>query len=811
MSDQLAILRPAGAELAKLPAPIRVLGIDLGTTNSTVAEVIWNPRESTVIPVRCLEIDQPTASGVYTHLLVPSAVAIQGGKVVIGEGAKRMQSRAVEFGLEREKSLFLECKNDIGALKTYHRAPEGFRSAAEIGGKLLGFLKQAALEADSTPIARIAVTVPASFQAAQRLDTVKAAELAGISITGGDLLDEPVAAFLDYLMSHPDEIGDRLSVGKKLVVFDFGGGTCDVAVFRLDKAQGAQCLKISPLAVSRYHRLGGGDIDRAIVYEVLLPQLLRQNELEAFDLSFEDKKNFIEPAYVGVAEALKTGLCYEIARLESFGQYAETDKTQIVKRQPGLHQCRLKDRVLDLQSPSLTAAQFEEMLKPFLDHDLLYARETEYRLTCSILAPIQDALERAQLTAAEIDLCLLVGGSSLIPQVTKAVASFFPKANLLRHSSAESLQVAVARGAAYHALALALYGQSIFKLVTPDRIAIGTTSGFYQLVPQGATLPFPNANGWAEAADLTVPASSLTGTVELIVEIVAGDKGAERSLLNTTWAIRGPVKKGDPLHLQFRIDENQVFHFRLTLAEDPSASPFIGHIENPLSNVVNPHAKRLLIQQMEEDLRTGKIPQRKIPDSVVEIARNYAELQQIEKAISYLRRALQMKNGPDAYILNLLGIYHGELGDFEKQEKFYREAAVANTHDAAPLFNLSLSQYRRKLYPKALVTVDEALKRANEGPSLTLKAQISDALGKPEAMRESLSQALVQFGSGKKSELKQFSDWELGWYLTACRLANDEDRMSAAAQEQKRRRSKTSEETSASGLHPMLAPAIVPK
>src|SRR5687768_16398732 len=108
----LDLLRPAGCT-AELPKqPVRVLGIDLGTTNSTVAEILWQPSQPDII-ARCLEVEQETLFGNYTHLLVPSAVAIHDGKVVVGEGAKRLLARAAELGLERDRSLFLECKNDI--------------------------------------------------------------------------------------------------------------------------------------------------------------------------------------------------------------------------------------------------------------------------------------------------------------------------------------------------------------------------------------------------------------------------------------------------------------------------------------------------------------------------------------------------------------------------------------------------------------------------------------------------------------------------------------------------------------------------
>ncbi|MGC9329266.1 MAG: Hsp70 family protein, partial [Candidatus Hinthialibacter sp.] len=151
----------------------------------------------------------------------------------------------------------------------------------------VSFLKESVQQDEANPASRFVVTVTASFQAAQRLDTMKAAELAGISLTGGDLMDEPIAAFFDYLMSHAQNFSPKLERPKNLLVFDFGGGTCDVAVFRLQLDAIRKNISISPLAVSRYHRLGGGDIDRAILYEVLVPQIIEQNGLSSSDLTYD--------------------------------------------------------------------------------------------------------------------------------------------------------------------------------------------------------------------------------------------------------------------------------------------------------------------------------------------------------------------------------------------------------------------------------------------------------------------------------------------------------------------------------------------
>jgi molecular chaperone DnaK len=781
MKNQLSILNPSGADIMDVPKPIRVLGIDLGTTNSTVSETIWERDKSSSLDIRCLEIDQETQSGLYTHTLIPSAVAIHNGREWIGEGAKRLHVRAPEFGLELTKNLFLECKNDIGSQRTYHKAPEGYRNAEEVSARVLGFIKKAAEAESPLPVSRTVVTVPASFQASQRISTVNAAKTAGIDISGGDLLDEPVAAFLDYVLSHSEDLKGVFPRPQNLVVFDFGGGTCDVAVFRVGASTGNNSLQINPLAVSRYHRLGGGDIDRAILHEALIPQLLEQNQLEPFDLSFEDKKGVIEPSFLGVAEALKTGLCNEISRLQSFGQYSDADKEQVFKKQPGVHSCKVGERILKLSGPILTAAQFEEILEPFLDQDLLYARETEYRLTTSVFAPLQDALDRSHLSAKDIDICLLVGGSSLIPQVVDGLKGFFPQARLLTFADREATQLAVSRGAAAHALALSLYGKSIFQVASPDQISIKTQQGAYELMPKGAPLPFPSDGGWSQTSDLSMPETSPSKPVSMRIEILGGFGEDERTLCATSWEIPPPIKKGDKVRIEYRMDENQVLHFRVSMDERPEASSYAGRLENPFSNVVNPHAKRIKIQQSEEELRTGKIPQAKIPEKVVEIARDYAEIQHTEKAISYLKQALRLKNRADSYILNLLGIYSGEQGDYQSQEKFYLESA-ASGGGSAPLFNLAHSQYQRKKYKEAQDTIEKSLLIDSNGPRNVLAAQISKSLGDPEAGEVYLNKAFKDFGP-----LHLLSDWELGWYITATQIRKQTDNHELAKAEKNRR------------------------
>jgi len=800
----LHLLAPTGAEISLPAVPVRAIGVDLGTTNSTVAEIVWEPGSGKPIGPRCLEVDQDTRNGVYTHVLVPSAVAVHEGRILIGEGARRLHARAPELGLDLARNLFLECKNEIGTRRTYHRAPEGLRSPAAIAGHLLGFLRDAAMDSDPRSIDRTVVTVPASFQAAQRVDTARAAELAGFELTGGDLLDEPVAAFLDYLLGHPDEMKDLITGGKNLLVFDFGGGTCDVAVLRITHQPREVGPSISPLAVSRYHRLGGGDIDRAILHEVLIPQLLKQNDLGPHDLTYEDKRNAVEPALLGVAESLKIELCREIVRLRRFGWLKAKAASKAMSEQPGMHVFRVGDRELKLQSPRLTVGEFNSLLEPFLDRDLLYARETEYRLTCSVFAPLQDALDRCRLEPGSIDLCVLVGGSSLIPQVEDALKSFLPKAKLLKHDDPDATQTAVARGAAYHALALALFGRSIFHLVAQERIAIRTAGGSYELVSRGAPIPFPSADSWVNTTDLMVPETLMMAPIDLRVELLGGDEGWERVLFSAVWSVRPPVNRGDRLRLRCRMDENQILELQLALVDDPGAPPFETRIENPITNVVNPNAIRDRIQKNEEDIRIGSVPSEQVPDKVVEIARDYADIDQYEKAISCLKRVLRMKGGPDGQVLNLLGVYSGERKDWKQEEKYFQETAKVLPNASAPLFNLALSQKRQKRYAEAYLTACQAIERGPNGPEHTLAAQLSDQLNIMYAPKLHLDDAMKTFGN-----VSTMSDWELGWYLTACRMTESPERLDDVVTEQTRRRdAKNGDSVERAGVLPELAPVL---
>jgi len=780
MNHFLKLLQSRG--VAALPKEdIRVIGIDLGTTISTVSELVWKAGQESPEPVRTLDVDQETASGRHTSPMVPSIVCVQQGATFVGEGAKVLRGRMADhsFGLKLGRDIFWECKNHMGLTRTYHQAPEDFRSAKEIGAHVLEFLLTAARNESPTPIARSIVTVPASFRIPQRQDTQKAAELAGITVAPGDLVDEPVAAFLDYIFSHDIRQLELAAKPKNVLVFDFGGGTCDVAIFKVAIAANGQ-IKMAPLTVSRYHRLGGGDLDTAIVHEMLIPQIVTQNNLAPFDLSYEDKALCITPALLSIAESLKIGLCKEISRLIKLGRYPDgEDRKTVFKRNPGVTECLLKDgRTLKLNAPVLTAADFEKLLTPFIDRDFLFARETEYRMTCSIFAPLTDALNRAGLSPEDIAVCLMAGSSSFIPKIQQELDQFFTGGFVLNFATPEDAKLAISRGAAYHALALHLTGTGVVQPITADAVLLQTNNGPAEIAPAATALPYPGPDQWATVPELKVPQFPPDEPRSLKLELVTPD---QMRLFTVSWLVPKEVRRGTALRFQYQIDANQILRIRLNVASAPVDEFWEWEIENPLVNIEYTESKREEIKDLEENIRTARVPRTRIPEAIVRVADLTAELGQRERALDLMKKALAAKQGKDPVLLNKMGILCGELRDYEKEAKFYQESAKLDRW-GSPLFNLALSQQRRGQLREAQANIEEALARHREAPYLVLRALIADGRQDPMQRDECLKEAMKLFGS-----IKSMSDWELGWYMTAANRLDNDAKVKDAKEEQHRR------------------------
>ena len=177
------------------------------------------------------------------------------------------------------------------------------------------------------------------------------------------------------------------------------------------------------------------------------------------------------------------------------------------------------------------------------------------------------------------------------------------------------------------------------------------------------------------------------------------------------------------------------------------------------------------------------------------MADKYSELGYYEKAIEIAKRLLRQKAEPDSGLLNDIATYYGHLGDHDRAERFYREAGNAS-HWSGPWFNLALSYRRRRKFQDAMEAVRTAISREDDPPYRVLEALLSEAMGNEADRDQILTDHLPRFGG-----LRALSDWELGWYLTGCRLAENTSGLAEAEAEQKRRR-KANKPHEKSGLLP---------
>ena len=768
------------------------LGIDLGTTNSLIAEATWDADTQRPV-VRCIEVKQATASsGIYTHILIPSIVALLDGKKYIGHGAKILRGQVGKSNLRLYKDIFFECKNLMGIKRTFNLAPKGYESAAMIAGHILQFLKEAV---SNQGIRRTVVTVPASFQIAQRQDTIMAANLAGIALQEEELLDEPIAAFIDYLHSaQGNNIDLKENEEKTLLVFDFGGGTCDVAIFRLKLD--ALGLSVKPSTVSRFHRLGGGDIDKAIIHQVLVPQLLAQNNLKFLDLSYDAKKSTLEPELLSIAESLKIDICRYIKKLQEFNRYESAKKEVESVELAYSYSININNQNLRLHGPKITISQFEKVLEPFIDPEILYMRETDYFSTCSIFSPISDALDRCHIDPSVIDYCFMVGGSSLIPQVEQALNDYFDGAAMLGYEDYESVQNCVARGAALQALSIELYGHGLIRTIVSEDIFINTTKGPQCIVPQGHELPFPADQECASYNELTLSEGSRIDPVNLLIEFRAGAEG--RLLQAYTWELQPPTTAGEGIELSYRLDKNQVFQARLQLKNASNTEIFDCTIDNPLASVVNPSELRIKVEEIEEKLRRREIPTARIVSSLVELARLYTELGSKEKALEIYDRALRYNNAPDGGILNSKGLLYGQLGDKKREELHFGKAAIDGKWPGA-WFNLALAYKRYERIQDALDTVNKAIAAENDAPYLVLKAELESMLGHNDSVVRTMALAWEMF-----PDIDDMSDWELHWYIMGAKLVKDQKKIKSAERKKKNRSSQVMESNNFEGKLPAL-------
>lgn len=742
---------------------VAAIGIDLGTTKSCIARASYDP-DSDTLRCECLPLPQVDGS---LRVGVPSAVAVgRDGREFYGAQALAKRGQR-GFQPRQRKGLFLETKNEIGLRHTYAKAPEGFRNAGEVAGKLLGHMREALGEAEGADAAPLVVTVPAAFHGAQRIATRDAAAFAFDACADAvRLLEEPYAAFLDFLVNTPDTAGTLLREDGTLLVFDFGGGTCDVAIFRRDPLQGG-VLGVGLLGTSRYHRIGGGDIDRAIVHEVLIPAVMRENDLGQWDLDWSAKQRMLEPQLLGLAEQLKIELGGKLALLGD----AEADASASAESAALEVEVDGVLKRLSLSRPTLDTQALISVLRPFLDPMPMSKVSSEYVQRGSVFSPIEQALQRAGLELDDIDAVLMCGSSSLLPPVRRAIKRRFPQATVVLAGDANaSLEGAIARGAALQALSLQVLGEPLVAPVCSADISVRVVDGETRLIEAGAPVP---ATCGGEIL-LRPPHESVEFDMEIAVEVIADGK---RTVGRALWSLPAPVSVEDRLLLDWDMDENQCLRLLLCREGDQDSEPFEQCFDAPLTHLDMGQTIRVRILEREEAIRSGDMPKADLGRAFEGIARDYGALGEYERALHFVRLAMQ-EQGDTLMLLNLRGIYNKNLGNLEGARDSYRRASEYS----GARFNLALLDHNAGAHERALEALDSALRDEPNRAYRVLRGNILDKLGRPEQARAEWQDAVAGH-----LDWRHFDDFQLDWMNAAAKLLGRDELIAAIDTERKAR------------------------
>lgn len=460
------------------------IGIDFGTS-TTVVSIATIDKKTKEITTEPIWLNQEGIDGVaISSQKIPTIIACidKNRRPLVGMGAAELKYNPnFKLGQNIWYSFKMELGVDWGA-KYYNSEFDrnsnftilNPKDAAKVFFQYLKAQIDRNIRTNNLPQnTQYAVSIPASFEANQRKELVYALEQNGISINKQSLIDEPNAAFLSYvqvssLENNPLTIPD--GDNPKVLVFDFGAGTCDVSILELGKDLNGIYSK--NLSISKFEQLGGDDIDRLIAIDYLFPQLLKESGRTKEDFRTPEKKRIITQL-LKAAEQLKIMICEKIA-LQTNNRILPT--TAVSKDYVSVgYKIEIDSRkgLLALTKPKLSFTEFNEVMKAFLKSTAIipYKSKNVQDEFATIFSPIQTALNKASLSKNEIDYVLFIGGSSKNPYVQAALKEHFKESDLL---VPRDLQTHVSAGASIHSLVFNGFGKNIIQPITSEPFIVIT-------------------------------------------------------------------------------------------------------------------------------------------------------------------------------------------------------------------------------------------------------------------------------------------------------------------------------------------------
>ena len=477
---------------------MKVIGIDLGTTNSCVAVVEGNV--PTVIT---------NSEGNRT---TPSIVGFTDNEKKVGDSAKRQAITNPKRTVHSIKRFMGESYSDVtneiekvsyDVVKSDNNMPKvsidgKLYTPQEISALILQKMKKTAEDYCGETITDAVITVPAYFNDSQRQATKEAGEIAGLNVRR--IINEPTAAALAYGL-------DKNATDRKIAVYDFGGGTFDISILEL----GDGIFEV--LSTDGDTHLGGDDVDYTLI-DWMVDEFKKQSgiDLSKDSMAMQRLKEAAEKAKIELSSSLSTEINLPYITV------TENGPQHFIS--------------------TLTRAKFESLIEDIINRTLI---------------PCESAIKKANINKEEIDEIILVGGSTRIPAIQKAVENFFGKSP--NHSV--NPDEAVACGAAIQGAILngeKGVGDILLLDVTPLSLGILTEGDMMtKLIEANTTIPTTKSEIFTTAADMQT-------SVEIVV--LQGERPmAKDNKLLGRFHLDGimPAPRGVPqIEVKFDIDANGI-------------------------------------------------------------------------------------------------------------------------------------------------------------------------------------------------------------------------------------------------------------